>query len=189
MMAAVRTVQDEESGVGLREAAQRYNVPVETLRRRVAGSVPLECKPGPPTVLTSEEESRLVQYIIDMSDMGFGLTREGVMRTAYTIVDRLGRKHPFQNGMAGRSWFEGFRSRHPNLSLRTPQALSHSRAAAANKETISDFFAKLAASCARLNLLSKPMQIFNVDETGISVVHKSGKVVTQLGRRNVWSVT
>lgn len=33
------------------------------------------------------------------------------------------------------------------------------------------------------------MQIFNVDETGISIVHKPGKVVTELGRRNVWSVT
>ena len=33
------------------------------------------------------------------------------------------------------------------------------------------------------------MQIFNVDETGISIVHKPGKVVTELGRKNVWSVT
>ena len=33
------------------------------------------------------------------------------------------------------------------------------------------------------------MQIFITDETGISVVHKLGKVVTQLGWKNVWLVT
>ena len=33
------------------------------------------------------------------------------------------------------------------------------------------------------------MQIFNVDETGISIVHKSGKVVTEVGQRSVWSVS
>ena len=33
------------------------------------------------------------------------------------------------------------------------------------------------------------MLIFNVDETGISVVHKPGKVVGKLGRRNVYSIT
>ena len=60
---------------------------------------------------------------------------------------------------------------------------------AANKDIIDDFFAKMEAIYARLNLLSKPMQIYNVDETGISVVHKAGKVITQVGRKNVWSVT
>ena len=41
----------------------------------------------------------------------------------------------------------------------------------------------------KLNLLSKPMQIYNMDETGVSIVHKPGKVVTQVGRHNVWAIT
>ena len=44
---------------GLREAARLYNVPVETLRRGVKGFVPVECRPGPPTILSQEEEDRL----------------------------------------------------------------------------------------------------------------------------------
>ena len=186
MVAAVRSVED---GKGLRETARLYNVPVETLRRRVTGSVTLDCRPGPATVLTVEEESKLANYIIEMADMGFGLTREDVMRVAYVIAEKCGKDHPFKNGAAGRAWFEGFKSRHPNLTLRIAQPLSYCRAIAANKEIIQDFFAKLGAVCARLNLLTKPMQIFNVDETGISIVHKPGKVVTELGRKNVWSVT
>ena len=33
------------------------------------------------------------------------------------------------------------------------------------------------------------MQIFNCDETGVGIVHKPGKVIAELGRRNVHSVT
>ena len=33
------------------------------------------------------------------------------------------------------------------------------------------------------------MQIFNVDETGVSIVHKQGKVLAQLGQRHVYSIT
>ena len=54
MAAAVNCVQKD--GKGLRETACLYNLPVESLRRRVIGSVELNCRPGPPTVLTEEEE-------------------------------------------------------------------------------------------------------------------------------------
>ena len=82
MVAAVSSVD----GKGLRETARLYNVPVETLRRRVTDSVTLDCRPGPPTVLTSEEENLLARYIVDMADMGFGLGRDDVMHVAYQIA-------------------------------------------------------------------------------------------------------
>ena len=64
---------------GLREAAQMYNIPVETLRRHANGSVEAGCKPGPSTVLTDKEEDRLATYLVEMADMGFGLSRDTVM--------------------------------------------------------------------------------------------------------------
>ena len=76
----------------------KYTVPVETLRRRTAGLVSLDCRPGPPTVLTSEEETRLAEYCVAMADMGFGLTREGVMAMAFAIADKTGWSHPFKQG-------------------------------------------------------------------------------------------
>ena len=33
------------------------------------------------------------------------------------------------------------------------------------------------------------MQIYNVDETGVTVVHRSGKVVTELGKKTVSAMT
>ena len=57
----------KSKSMGLREAARAYNVPVETLRRRVAGIVSVDCKPGPPTVLTSEEEAHLAAQLVQKS--------------------------------------------------------------------------------------------------------------------------
>lgn len=166
-----------------------YNVPVETLRRRVNGTVALECRPGPATVLTPEEEARLVQYLIDMADMGYGLSREMVMRMAYLIAEKSGRQHPFSGESAGRSWFDGFKKRQPMLTIRTPQPLSYCRALCANPEVICDYFGKVGSLYGRLNVISKPMLVYNGDETSVTIVHKPGKVVAQLGRRNVYSIT
>ena len=54
MMTAKKRVED---GLGLHETARQYNVLVETLCRRVAGSVSTDCTPGPPTVLTARSTS------------------------------------------------------------------------------------------------------------------------------------
>ena len=59
---------------GLRQAAREYDVPVTTLKRRVDGVLPADCKPGPSTVLLKEEEERLAKYIIEMAQQGFGLS-------------------------------------------------------------------------------------------------------------------
>lgn len=41
--------------------------------------------------MTKEEEARLAKEVrITMADMGFGLTREGVMAIAFSIVEKTG---------------------------------------------------------------------------------------------------
>lgn len=79
-----------------------YNVPVETTRRRVLGKVVVDRKPGPVTVFSREEENELVDYVVQMANMGFELTRGDLQLTAYRIAERLGKSHPFLNGI--RSW-------------------------------------------------------------------------------------
>ena len=76
-----------QEGKGLREASRLYNVLVETLRRRVTGVVEIVCRPGPHTILTESEEQRLAVYIVDMAEMGFGLTKEDVLCLAFEIAD------------------------------------------------------------------------------------------------------
>ena len=74
------------------------------------GFVSLNCRPGSPAILSTEEEARLAQYCIAMADMGF-------MAMACAIVDKTGRGHSFKGGHAGRGWYEGFMARQATLTL------------------------------------------------------------------------
>ena len=181
MEAAVRAVKEDQ--MSCRKGSRLYNVSYETLRRRVVGEVEVFCKPGPQPIFTPKEEELIAQYLVTMSDMGFGLSREDVMALAYSVAKKIGRDNPFHDGHAGRGWLDGFRSRHPKLTLRAPQPLSYCRALSGNQATINDFFEKLGGIYARLNLLSRPMQVYNADESGVDIVHKPGEVFAQLGRQ------
>ena len=98
MCAAVKAVNE---GNGLRETARLFNLPVESLRRRIIGAVPINCKPGPDPVLSKDEESKLVAYCLKMAEMGFGLSRDDVMRMGFLIAEKVGHKHLFKDGSAG----------------------------------------------------------------------------------------
>ena len=125
-----------------------------------------------------------------MCDMGYGLTVEDVKSLAYQIAENSGWPHPFHDGKAGRDWYEGFLRRLPQITLWREEALSYMRAKNANEKVIEDFFAKLASVLVRLNILSKPMLVYNADETGFSKVHKSqSRVLARRGQKAVWGIT
>ena len=174
MTAAVNAVNNE--GSSLRAASRLYNVPIESLRRRVIGQVDVECRPSPQTVL-SKEEDHLAKYCIEMADRGFGLAREDVTRFAFQIAEKMNKSHPFQNGMAGRGWYERFLSRHPYLHLRSSQPLTRCRAMCSNKAVIADFFSKLELACANdIHLLCLPAHtthILQPLDIGVFKVFKS----------------
>ena len=46
-------------------------------------------------MLTEEEETKLADYLLQMSEIGYGLTREGVMGSAYSIVEKSKPPHTF----------------------------------------------------------------------------------------------
>lgn len=110
------------------------------------------------------------------------------MQSAYKVVEKTGKQHLFHNGSAGRSWLEAFRARYPKLTFHTPQPFSYCRALCSNEETIGNFFSKLGAIYGKLDLFTKPKQVFNVDEKGVSIAHKPGKVLAELGQRNVYAL-
>ena len=60
------------------------------------------------TVLTDEEEDKLVSYLISMADMGYGIKQDTVMEMAFMIAKKTHKDHPFKEGKVGHAWFEGF---------------------------------------------------------------------------------
>ena len=65
---------------------------------------------------------------------------------------------------------------HPELSFRVPQELSEARAQKANKVIVKDHFQKLQKIINENSLTAT--QIWNMDETGFTVVPKLEKVLT-----------
>ncbi|XP_061166749.1 uncharacterized protein LOC133175653 [Saccostrea echinata] len=172
------------------KASKIFGIPRTTLSRRLS-TMDLESPASKPTTLSKEEENSLVSHILEMEERGFGLTISDVCKLAYSIIAHSGRKNPFNadKKMAGYDWWQGFRDRHPCLSLRKPEGLSAARGTMLNPNVISDHFTKLGDLMDKLNVKSKPQQIFNADETGFSTVHQTSKIVGRKGKKAIHAKT
>lgn len=89
--------------------------------------------------------------------------------------------------MAGRDWFSGFMTRHPDLSVRRPQATSLSRNTSFNQHNVSMFYDNLAKVIDKYTFQAK--DIWNMDETGVTTVQEPENVVARCGVRQVGAVT
>lgn len=93
--------------------------------------------------------------------MAYGLSPGRVKQLAYEIAKSNGIQVPKNwelNKQAGKKWFRGFLKRHPDLSVRKPEACSLSRLTSFNN--LKNIFDKYPE-------LNNPARIFNLDETGI----------------------
>ena len=88
-----------------------------------------------------------------------------------------------------RGWWDLFRARHHEVTLRHAEPLSYARAAASSPDIINRYF-DLLKDVIKVNGLSKhPGQIFNCDETGMSRSHTPPKVIAQVGQKHPYSIT
>lgn len=191
MERAIIAVRQHE--MGTLKASKMFNVPRSTLQRsaKKIALQPIEAaqiKLGRKAILGDNLENELVRYILEMEAKFHGLTRKDVRRMAYTLATRNHIKHPFGGNMAGRAWLRLFLRRHEELSVRRPTGTSFARARGFNKENVLSFF----------NVLEKeydkkfypPERIFNVDETGLTVVqNKIANVIGRKGKRQIASLT
>lgn len=195
MLRALDNVNNQR--MGLKIASKSFNVPRSTLQRflkrqkeiNLTAEEVVQTQLGRKTVLGEETEKDLVNYILTMEAKYYGLTRKDVRRLAYTLAIRNGRVNVFKNGIAGRSWLDAFLRRHGSLlSVRRPTGTSFARALGFNKENVKQFFDHLQEEYRKYNF--SPHRIFNVDETGLSVVQsKVAQVIGRKGKRQIASIT
>lgn len=101
------------------------------------------------------------------------------------IVRRLGLKTPFKSGIPGKDWMTAFIKRHPEISLRSPTALSTVRAKMLNATVTNNYFDALTDLLQSLDLTDKPHRIWNIDETSVPLAHKPSKVLGPTGVKNI----
>lgn len=123
-----------------------------------------------------------------MEERMYGLIPEDIRKIAFQLAVRSDLKNNFnkEKEMAGEDWFQKFMKRHPDLSLRKPEATSADRALGFNKQEVEKFYDLLNENIQKYNLTSK--SFFNVDEFGTSVVPKCvPKIVAMKGKHQVYS--
>lgn len=192
MLNAIFSVQGKNKT--LSEAARCFNVPKATLFRMLA-----KCDIEPP-ILAKEQlgrkptlplqiENELVKYCLLMEKKFYGLTQNDIRRMAYQLAVRNGISNNFNNGIAGRAWFDHFMNRHnQQLSVRKPEGTSLARAIGFNKVSVMNFFDLLEMEYAKNHYL--PNRIYNVDESGLSIVQsKLPHVIGMKGKKQIGALT
>lgn len=126
-----------------------------------------------------------------MSAAGFAPDRRAVRKLAYQFAEKLGIKHNFskEKEEAGFAWLHSFLDRNPELSVRQAEGLSLSRARGMNRDDVRKFFDLLEKVMTENDLLNKPSHIYNMDETGVQLINKPGKVITKKGAKDVHVLT
>ena len=167
-------------------AARVYKIPQTTLRDRITKNTAIIRKPGHPTVLTSQQEQEIVDTCLLFAQWGFGLGRreiEGIIQNFFKVTKKL---NPFCNGVPGEGLWSGFMRRHPQLTKRKPQNLQMVRAKAMSKEVVTHWFQQCRKpTLTELDdLLDKPNQIFNVDESGFPLSWTPKAILTRWGEKS-----
>ena len=115
----------------------------------------------------------------------FGLTTRDVRHIAFQVAERNKIPHNFNKtvGLAGDDWLYGFRKRHPEISLRIPEATS-----AANKNNVGKFFDLLEGL---MDQHAYPKhRVYNCDETALTTVQtKASKVFAMKAKPQVGTLT
>ena len=182
--------------IGYRQVAQQFDVPWSTLRDRIKENNKVITGAnkgfagGFRTVFSEENEGELCAYILRMEEVLLGLSRDDVRHVAYQFAVRNNIPNNFnqQSQMAGYDWLMSFRHRHPEISLRTPEATSAARARGFNRVNVDAFYALYGTLLDAHTF--EPGNIYNVDETGITTVQgKPSKVLGRCGKKQIGCLT
>lgn len=144
----------------------------------------------PRQVLNPEEEEQLVQYIMHASQIYYGLCPRELRKLAYNYAvanNKVIHESWVTKMEASKDWFNGFMKRHSNISIRVPESTSLARATSFNEKNVNDFFNNLQIVMMRYSF--GPESIYNVDETGVTTVHKSIKIVAAKGTKQIGGMT
>lgn len=130
----------------------------------------INIKLGRKATLSTDSESELVNFILEMEKFGIGLTKQDIKSLAYQLAIRNNLKHILlfsqEKKLTGKTWLHSFLNRHPVLSF--PTNTSIARMKGFNRQNVNEFYDLLEKNMEKFKYLAN--NVYNVDETIISVV-------------------
>ena len=180
-----------------KRAAESHGIPRSTLQRYLKqcekdGSVEKKTM-GKDSILSAEQEKELTAILTEMESRLYGLSPLDLRKVVYQFCEQNKIRHCFsrEKQCAGRKWMQLFFARNPQLSVRKPEGTSIQRAIGYNASKIRIFEEvlkkELFAEDGKRRIA--PENIFNVDETGLTVNQKPRKIVAKKGKKTVSVIT
>lgn len=188
-----RAIDDVHAGAQILPTAKKYEIPRSSLQRYLKLEGPLKNtdeKYITRKIFTTDEEKALGEYLIRCSQLHYGMTKLNCRKFAYEYAVANGKVIPEnwkQHKYASKDWIRGFMIRNKNLSLRTPEATSLSRATSFNRKNVTEFFDNYRSVLDRYKF--GPEAIYNIDETGLTTVQSTQKVLAVKGCKQVGQMT
>lgn len=179
-----KALKDLENGSSFRTVSTEYSIPIATLHRRKIS--PTLIKKGPSPVLTQKEEDDIAYWVIHRASIGCPATKNELFENVQIYPEHNNRPNPFRNNRPGRAWFEAFKKRHPEITIRAAQSLEACREDA-TEEDLRDWFTTVRTYLERKNLLNiDPSRVWNCDETSLALNPKPSKVLAEKGAAVVY---
>ncbi|GFR59272.1 tigger transposable element-derived protein 6-like protein [Elysia marginata] len=147
------------------EAVRRYSVPKTTLIDKIKEAE----KPQPRTILTNEEEEKLIAMLIDCARKGDGKTKDQLCNIVQSIVIGEGRETPFRDGKPGYTWYRNFMARHKGRLREKKAMVLGEQRAQVTKDKIMGWFQHTEKELLADGINTRNVSasnIFNMDETG-----------------------
>ena len=110
---------------------------------------------------------QIVQNILNLKSRLYGIRPINFRKLAFQIaeINKIPTRFNTEKKLAAEKWLRSFLTRHPELSLRTPQPTSLGRACGFNKSQVTHFYKLLGDLLAGNSL--QPTRIFSMDESGL----------------------
>ena len=169
----------EREGASLRQASEMFAIPRSTLHDHVSGRIEHGALPGPNPYLTKEEEKELVSFLVRSAGIGYPHTRYQIMAIVQEMLEGKGIQACISDG-----WWQRFRQRNPEITLRVAAPLSFARAMATDRDTLNSYYDLLEDTLKENGIYNNASRIFNCNETGMPLNPPSPKVVHKVGAKN-----
>ena len=161
-----------------RALADHSGVPHSTLHHRARGRRSMKQKAETQQYLTPYEETALMKFLLQMSDLGQPVRIKFIPQIAFGVT--------FQRPMAdrplkppGKNWAKALENRHPELKARRVRALDWNRHEKHTYEKITHWFEVIGKLLQDPDILCE--NIYNMDETGV-MLSMPGSVKVLVGK-------
>ncbi|XP_022833931.1 uncharacterized protein LOC111361769 isoform X1 [Spodoptera litura] len=181
-----KALQAVKEGMSKKLAAKTYQVPRATLQYRIKNPEH-QSRPGPPTILTEKEEKDLEDWILFSCRKGFPKRKHDLISSVSNFLNNSNRGSVFKNG---EKWYKLFLQRHPNISVRTPEAVT-AASAAVSENDVRGWFSQIEDYLKEndlFDILEDSSRVFNGDETNFLLCPKTGIVLAPKGEKNVYEI-